>query len=168
MGIIDSVRSVNSPSKAAKLENFDKDQQIAQIYCHRPPDNVGRPVIWFNNAFSGFKANYNNESLLLPKKLNQQVLEFVKEMAMTYDKENDRQDILDSFLSEALGLNFNTVQLSDGSSNDGCLLQNNNYLVAIREIKNEIGLGQSDPFLQASFSYFKFWAQNKINIYMVN
>ena len=168
MDIIDNVASVNSPSKAAKLENFDKDQKMAQIYCHQPPDNVGRPVIWFNRAFSKFKTDYNNENLPLSKKLNQQVLEFVKKMAMTYNNENDRKDVLDLFLSEALGLNFNTIKLSDGSSNDGCLLQNNNYLVAICEMKNEIGLGHSDPFLQASFSYFKFWAQNKVNIYMVN
>ena len=44
---------------------------------------------------------------------------------------------------------------------DGFLVENGRYLVALHEVKNEIGEGGSDPFLQASFSCLNFWKQDK-------
>jgi hypothetical protein len=84
-------------------------------------------------------------------------------MAEPYQCEKDRQEEFNGFLIDALGLNFIPITVDDGSSNDGVLLENDKYLVALREVKNEIGGGGSDPFLQASFSCLNFWKQEKVS-----
>ncbi|CAG8714553.1 12673_t:CDS:2, partial [Funneliformis caledonium] len=74
------------------------------------------------------------------------------------------QQIFNEFLIDVFDLNFISITVDDGSSNNGVLLENDRYLVALYEVKNEIGEGRSDPFLQASFSVLNFWKQNKLCI----
>ncbi|CAH1771492.1 3099_t:CDS:1, partial [Entrophospora sp. SA101] len=57
------------------------------------------------------------------------------------------------------------IKIEDGSSNDGMLMVETacgeNGLRIIHEIKNEIGEGGSDPTIQVTLSYSKYWAQEQ-------
>ena len=164
--IMEAAESILPPSSSARSQNLSKVQKKTEIYCHRPAEFVGQPVLFFHPVFGKFIKNYNNENLEVSRDLCGKVHNFIDIMAQTYQSEKQRQQIFDEFLIDALDLNFIPITVDDGSSNDGVLLENGRHLVALREIKNEIGEGGSDPFLQASFSVLNFWKQNKVSLHV--
>jgi hypothetical protein len=74
--------------------------------------------------------------------------------------EAERITEIDMHLVPLLGHGFDIVE-APGVKSNGVITQQCGYLTAyplVREIKNEIGTGNADPYNQASLLYRKYWA----------
>ena len=169
---------VGPPSSLATRTVFYKKQKELGILCHRPyPEYVGRPVKWYHRIFRNFIKDCIDQAVEPSKDFYNNSFELCNVMARMYNNEKGRCAALNSVL-QLFGMCLVEIKLDDGSSNDGICgkefkIPNPQYpttfrtetaATIIREVKNEIEAATCDPFLQAVFSYSKFWNQEKFEI----
>ena len=128
--------------------------------------NVGPSVVLYNNAFSQFVLEYSDMTKSIEKRFLDLAVEFSAVSSHSYNSEKNRQkplnDCFEKYLSwniQNYTLDFNSCSRPDGlitvSVEKGFITHN--YPVLFLELKNEIGLGNCDPYLQAAWSYAKWW-----------
>lgn len=159
------VRGMGPPSTVAARHEFFKQQRKEIILNGRPPNCVGPPIFLYHEVFSKFSSDFNNENLDLSNGLCAWTSELIETMANEHINEDSRKNAFINHITEFIG-KLLEVRIEDGSSNDGMLLIETacgeNGLRIIHEIKNEIGEGGSDPTIQATLSYSKYWAQEQV------
>jgi hypothetical protein len=158
---------MNSPSVASVHSQYRNYQDLFKN--HRP--NFSWPINFYHNIFNKFLQDYNNKNLVVSEDILKFVGSFVNKMSQVYKVEDGRQEVVDEYICELLKYPLEKRVLSDKSSNDGmirCQIKNGNEktgLTVICELKNEVGAGHSDPYLQGNISYSKYWTQKKVNLH---
>jgi hypothetical protein len=143
------------------MPNFRVEQDKRPVLNGRPSRNFGLPIGLFHDIFNTFEAEWTNQSLPnAGEGLYTTVKHLFKASADIYENASDRLRAIDPHLVDLLGFSF-TVAEAPGVKSDGVLERrcgtSTAYLV-IREVKNEIGTAQSDPYHQGSLAYRKYWA----------
>jgi hypothetical protein len=121
---------------------------------------MGPPIAIYESAFSDFIA-MNQEKMPVPIRPDdyQYVKELLNASSVVYESKEDRVDAITPPLEQLLGFVFTTVELEDGTSNDGTITGTGNgrrkSLLLIREVKNEMG-SSGDPILQVGFSFTRW------------
>ena len=155
------------PSKAAKSANLMKQQKENPIRIGRPHDTCGPPITIYERVFADFRRNMSErkEDLLSPKDY-EAVGNLLVSSSAVYREEKHRQAALMPILRKLLNQSINVVQLEDGTSNgEICTVhvgEGYSALLLLCEFKNEIGSGDCDPSLQASFSFTRWWSQDRV------
>lgn len=156
------------PSHAATSTGLLVAQAESPILNGRPFSAVGPPITIYEPTFSTFRAMNEGK---MPVEIGLDDYEVVKDFLVRssriYSKENLRQSAISTPLSSLLRRVIVTITLADLTSNDGVIQENlgeNACLLLLREIKNEVGSGNGDPSVQASFSYPRWWASPLVRI----
>ena len=155
------------PSKAAKSANLMNQQKENPIRIGRPHDTCGPPITIYEQVFADFCVNMSEtkEGLLSPEDY-QAVGTLLVASSAVYREEKRRQAALTPILGKLVSQSINVVTLDDGTSNDGvCTVhvgEGTSALLLLCEFKNEIGSGECDPSLQASFSFTRWWSQVRV------
>ena len=169
--MVDMFKSVPNPSSAALPQSFTSTQAKADIKCGRPTtEHVGPPLLWYNQVFSKFVTAVADTTIVPTKEECSVVLELCNSMAKVFPNEAECLHAFDYITRDFLEAQFVTTRTGSGGSNDSIVTHNicfeNSVLsylqtaIFVREGKNEIGTGHSDPYLQATFSYLHYWLQD--------
>jgi hypothetical protein len=135
------------------------EQEKRPVLNGRPDYNSGPPVGLFHPVFNVFQAAMR-KPFRGDAKTYSSVKALSRAFAAMYNLEQDRISEIDIHLPLLLGTSFLTVE-APGVKGDGVMTTPCGpaiAYVAIREVKNEIGMGNADPYNQASLAYRKYWA----------
>ena len=163
------------PSKSAKsigyLDYQGGEEPIYDgRYPHRLPiDTRAPPIQLYNPVFGQFLDDIKNEKLEAPIEIIRATASFMHRASAIYEKEVDGASNIDELLNEVIYHSFGKVTSIDKTSPDGIIRtkvlvdgQTKFAALCIREDKNEIGAGGSDPSIQVGLSYGRFWAQDAV------
>ena len=150
-----------SPSSAAGMPAFLTEQVKRPVLNGRPNHNFGPPIGLFHPVFNSFHAAMRSpERFYADTKMYSSVKRLFETFAAIYDTEEKRTYAIDKHLEVLLGSQFIVVE-KPGVKSDGVIFGKCGPFVAyvsIREIKNEIGTANADPYNEGSLSYRKYWA----------
>jgi hypothetical protein len=154
-------RNALAASSAATMPAFRGEQDKRPVLNGRPSHNHGPPVGLFHPVFNSFQAMWKSRTPPhADAKMYTAVKGLFKASADIYATEEKRARAIDRYLTDLIGLAFLTIE-APGVKSDGVVMQScgisTAYLV-IRDINNEIGMGNSDPYNQGSLAYRKYWA----------
>jgi hypothetical protein len=162
------------PSKSSKSGGYRTFQLDDPIYdgryvANRPTDTRAPPVQLYNPIFARFMDDIANNNLEVPTLVIQATARLMDRSSAIYDNEEHRRQAIIADLRDATSRDMPCVVNFDKSAADGTAaaktpVETGYQLAAlsIREDKNEIGDGGSDPSTQASLSYGRFWAQHDV------
>ena len=145
--MISRILSALPPAESAKSSNYIKSQITYSIHDGR------------------YKAEKPRTSIAPPVQLFQATTEYMKAASAVYKTEEERREALTPLLRNILGVNIQMVANADKTTPDGVvemLLGVLLFLILLKEDKNEIGDGGSDPSTQAGLSLGHAWAQAKV------
>ena len=148
-------RQTHTPPSAAVIPLFGIEQRKCPVLNRRPYHNFGPPISLFHPAFNIFQAGV--QGLTPDPETYSTVRELLSASAEIYSTEKERVDSINDPLNELLGRAFRMDE-GPGVKCDGVgvILQEcgkfDAYLV-LRDIKNEIGTGHSDPYNQGRVLY---------------
>lgn len=174
---------LKSDRKAAKSSGYITFQNHGEpIYDGRYPgpyvadqriDTRAPPIQLYNPVFGQFLNGVANKDLEVPTEVVQATARLMNLASAIYQNETQRratiQEELTSALSVAVGIEFyNSV----GTAPDGTVITEipvgqglKPAAICIKEDKNEIGDGGSDPSILAGLSYGQFWAQKDVHAF---
>ena len=154
------------PSTAAKSANLMQQQKKNPIRIGRPHNTCGPPITIYEQVFADFCRNMSERKEGFSPEDYQAVGNLLVASSAVYRQEKRRQATLTRILGKLLSRSIDVVQLEDGTSNDGvCTVhvgEGSSALLLLCEFKNEIGSGECDPSLQASFSFTRWWSQDRV------
>ncbi|KAF8323655.1 kinase-like domain-containing protein, partial [Amanita rubescens] len=163
--------NAKSPSESAKSKEYKTYQHKSPIYDGRydatkPIDTTAPPIQLFHPVFGHFLDDLTND-LCVPPEIAKATIEYMRASSAMYDNEAIRKAALEPHLGRILGNGMGTVMNPDGTWPDGAFsitLTNEicEFAVTlIKEEKNNIGDGGSDPSTQVGLSMARFWAQDQ-------
>ena len=162
------------PSKSSKSGGYRTFQLDDPIYdgryvANRATDTRAAPVQLYNPIFARFLDDIANNNLEVPTLVIRATARLMDRSSAIYDNEELRRQAISADLRDATSWDMPYVVNFDKSAADGTAASKTpvetGYQLAalsIREDKNEIGDGGSDPSTQASLSYGRFWAQHDV------
>ncbi|PBK82074.1 hypothetical protein ARMGADRAFT_1090628 [Armillaria gallica] len=120
--------------------------------------------------------DFANEDLPVPQEVILSTVEVVNKSSAIYSGskkgEKYRRENLGPCLSAAIGHSIEHISNADGTELDGTILHRpanvaNGESVALllSEIKDEMGMGGSNPSIQGGLSVHHFWAQRNCTTY---
>lgn len=157
------------PSRAAQPSHLILAQRDNPILNGRPFDARGPPVTLFEEVFSTFQRAMSGErqELEISSEYHQHVITFLLNSSKMYPTELGREQALKLTLRELLGLDIYQEALPDRTQSDGvCTIDAKpgcRALLLLLELKNEIGKGDCDPSVQASFSFSRWWSRDMVS-----
>jgi hypothetical protein len=148
---------------------YQKSQIAYSIHDGRynanaPRSTVGLPVELFNSAFGYFLDDIRCDGGI-PDDFVRSVIAYMQATSANYPDELTRRATLTPLLNSILGCNIQTVENDDGTRPDGILEGHTllgMFILLLKEDKNELGDGQSDPSRQAILSAARTWVQAKV------
>ncbi|KAG8756164.1 hypothetical protein FRC11_005495 [Ceratobasidium sp. 423] len=157
-------RDAPSASAAAAHQAFEEQQarDLIPIYNGRPQNRTELPIQLFHPAFDFFATQLKQSGDLTP--LEYQTVEKVLFSSQAfYDVEKTRWKALKERLSAVVGYQIHVDPIAKYESN-GVVTFAETYFErkaygVIIEIKNEIGTGDSDPWVRGAQSYSRYWSQ---------
>ncbi|GES85519.1 hypothetical protein RCL_jg6534.t2 [Rhizophagus clarus] len=93
----------NNPLVGANPKNFFRNQQTNPILNGRPLANTGPPITLYNDAFSLFLNNFNDENLIIPPDFLKWADKLILEATNNYNNEEEWNEKMREILSERLG-----------------------------------------------------------------
>jgi hypothetical protein len=175
--LVKTTRAGPTPSAQAKSNIYAKMQESTHpIYDGRYADGHLRdtltlPAMFYHSAFAQFLDDIGDPKFDVPDHKIQASNDFITKSSFIYSSEDERRDAFLSHLNQAIGHTFLTLSNSDKTQPDGVVPLNpasldvqsfrlvaDAILLALREDKNEIGMGGSDPSVQGVLSTRRFWA----------
>ncbi|KAI5122482.1 hypothetical protein M0805_001392 [Coniferiporia weirii] len=163
---VEMAQRAPTPSSAAAMPTFLKQQTRRPVLNGRPYNNYGLPVGLFHPVFDSFQAAMKEDVCYPDAETYASVKELFVASADIYMTEDRRISAINRHLAPLLGSEFTNVRAPYVES-DGVIVQRcnlfNAYLV-IREVKNEIGMARSDPYNEGSLSYRRYWADEEQDI----
>ena len=148
-----------APSKSAEPENYTKSQLAYSIYdgrydAKKARTSVAPPVELFHPAFAQFLDDSRSD-LAPPDEIVRTTVAYMKAASAIYPSEAQRQNKLKPILGKMLDVTIQSIMNEDKTIPDGIVEGEKNlmlFLVFLKEEKNEIGEGGSDPSTQAGLS----------------
>jgi hypothetical protein len=125
----------------------------------------------YNEVFSKFLFDYNDEDLEPSARLCRWTIKFIRSMTDIYGDEDGRETAFQDFIGKLTNESLTKQSTTDGFGNDGmieCRTAIGEVLIVNIEIKNEVGTGNCDPYIQGIFSYSKYWARDKVTFYAID
>jgi hypothetical protein len=122
----------------------------------------------FHPVFGHFLDDLSND-LCVPPEIAKATVGYMRASSAMYDNEAIRRAALEPHLGRILGNGMGTVVNPDGTWPDGAFsitLTNEiceSAVTLIKEEKNNIGDGGSDPSTQVGLSMARFWAQDQVD-----
>lgn len=170
-------RKRRSPSSGARISELMKTQtptRLDAIYNYRPLDLAPPPIIIYHPAFARFARAMSHP--LDPdnpytRKEVQTAREFIQLSSKLYGDDVSRQRAITDALSDAVGggiLDRAPLDYSSGSFEpDGVIHMDTSFegfipVVAITQVKNEIGTGGCDPLAQAECAYVAVYTSREV------
>ena len=101
----------------------------------------------------------------VPDDIIRQTTDYMKTASAIYKTEQERRSALTPLLCKILGVDIQTIQNEDNTMPDGIVenvIMEARSLLLLKEDKNEIGDGGSDPSTQGGLSAGRSWAQPRV------
>ena len=170
------------PSKSAKSSGYNTFQLGDPIYdgryiAKRATDTRAPPIQLYHPTFAQFLDDISNKDFEVPDIVIRATARFMNCSSAIYETEDLRKRAFSADLTDAISTAMATIINLDKTWADGIVVTKTPVgtghqlaAVSIREDKNEIGEGGSDPSTQASLSYGRFWAQPDVcpaNLYLL-
>ena len=170
-----------SPSAGAKLEEFCSQQgdTLRAFYDGRyrfhknaVQDRIVPPVELYCSPFARFKARLSDPTFEVPDDIESLTADFMFESSALFEDEDQRFDRLTPQLEGILGIKFMCVDITKAQSGgrgggrpDGIVFDmvgdsdggRHEVVLAVKEEKNEPGMGGCDPAVQGALSLQKVW-----------
>ncbi|CAE6506478.1 unnamed protein product [Rhizoctonia solani] len=163
----EAFRDAPSASAAAHRSAFEKQQEkgIIPIYNGRPYGRTAIPVQLFHPVFDYFTAQLSQKDELSTSKYVA-VENLLLASQGLYASEPARWKVIKDLLTAAIGYPVYKDDISRCQS-DGVVTftQKDSAYKAygiVLELKNEIGTGHSDPWVQAAQSFARYWSEEKM------
>ena len=165
------------PYKAAKSSGYMTFQRQGEpIYDGRYPalpaeriDTRAPPIQLYNPVFGQFLGDIANKDLEVPTEVILATSRFMDLASGIYKDEDHRTLVLQKELMAAISVVIHKVDNIDMTKPDSIVTtevlvggESKLAAICIKEDKNEIGDGNSDPSIQAGLSYGRFWAQKNV------
>jgi hypothetical protein len=151
-----------SASLSSKPTHIEARQRVAPVLNGRPFEQRGASIHLYHHVFTDFENGLEADDPI-PRETRENVQKFIKASSAVYAREDARFDAIELIINDLLGWELIATR-SKKVTSDGVIRFSRNrftgYLL-ILEVKNEIGTGGSDPFLQASFAYQLYHAPQK-------
>jgi hypothetical protein len=148
-----------------KFPAFKNEQQKRPIMNGHPMENHGLPVHLFHPAFSQFQHTLADRNIVLTTANYAETHEYISVSAELYDREPLQQKAILNSLNTAIHFDLLDINL-DGTTPDGSIVTptagNHNVIAGFYELKNEIGMGNSDPAIEGALSYRKAWVADEV------
>ncbi|CAE7183802.1 unnamed protein product [Rhizoctonia solani] len=154
-----------SASDAAVHAEFKEQQNKGDIpiYNGRPLRLTEIPIQLFHPAFDLFEAKLNVSAG--PTARDYQAVESLLIGSQElYDTDTTRWRVISGLLSAMLGYPIDSINRGETG---GVVVFSKKYSIrkaygVIIEVKNEIGTGSSDPWIQGAQSYSRYWSQEEM------
>ncbi|KAF8597082.1 hypothetical protein BDV93DRAFT_479692 [Ceratobasidium sp. AG-I] len=165
---VSAFRDGSSASAAAGVSDFIKQQtnDTKPIYNGRPYSRTALPVHLYHHAFEQFATKLKATENLSAARYAA-VEKLLYNSQRLYPTEAERWDAIQPFLAAAIGHVITHKPIpkcqADGVVTFDHLASGQCVFPVIIEIKNEIGTGGSDPWIQAAESYAIYWSQEKLS-----
>ena len=174
--VIALARRRESPSAGSKLSALLDTQRIERedaIHNYRPPNLVGPPIQIFNPAFAMFIREMSKpyDTMEFTAGELSKALDFIDVSLDYYTDESYRRSKVDDL--QVLGRLDSLDKLFDPKSTGPagivtvmCPTGKREAVICLIEMKNEIGLGGSDPIAQAECGYVLICSSNKVTSFL--
>ena len=152
------------PSASTFSRNLWSKTKDHRLVYHRPiPNPSVVPIELRLPVFARFVENVGKPSLIIPNDTMRSIEEFLAEMCAGFDGEAVRASRVRELLHSVLGVPIK-IAVVQGCKTDGSILSGPTYtgMILNVEVKNELGEGGGDPFLQNWIYQAKFWADNRL------
>ncbi|CAE7056366.1 unnamed protein product [Rhizoctonia solani] len=163
---LDNLGEINS-SQAAKHSNFRVQQRKnGHILNGRPASLAGPPTVLYHPVFGRFLKNLQSPEPLSANNYKDTDKYFVASQDLYAEEQSRKPDsarksaVRDGSTRDLLGPLLGGLLVNAGEPGthpDGVAVTDNAVWCMIMEMKNEIGMGGSDPSIQASESYARVW-----------
>lgn len=151
------------PSAASFSHGQWTKTKDGRFIYHRPKPNPSVvPIELRLPVFAHFIENVQKPSLIIPDVRMRAIEEFFTAMCASFDNEDLRASRARELLEQVLGVTIKKAAVQAGTT-DGSFLSGGAHIGFIMnlEVKNELGQGGGDPFLQNWNYQAKFWASNR-------
>jgi len=162
-----------TPSNAAKSTEYNKIQgsQTAILDGRFNPikyeDTSAPPIELYHPAFGKFSALARDPALEVPDDILQSTARFLRRVSGISTNEALRIRMQREILAKILGVAFECISNSDSTSSDYISVHPTKWHInaapIVCEIKSELGQGGSDPSVQVSFSYARFYCLKEVS-----
>lgn len=147
----------DTPSQGAYHRRLLSQQKSAPVLNGRPFEYSGPPLGLYHPVFNAFEEGLKADDPI-PLDTRRYTRRYIEVSAGVYQNEAERMQASRSILDELFGGELHAV-ISTKVESDGVILATcvmwDGYIL-IFEMKNEIGTGNVDPFVQASLAYQKY------------
>jgi len=157
------------PADSAKSSVYPKSQIAYSIYdgrykAEKPRTSIAPPVQLFHPAFGHFLDDIRSNSPLSDD-IIRRTTDYMQAASAIYKNEDERRNRLTPLLCKILGVDVQKILNEDKTNPDGIvekLFDKARSLLLLKEEKNEVGEGGSDPSTQAGLSTGRCWAQPRV------
>src|SRR5262249_11498977 len=117
-----------------------------------------------NNAFNVFLKTYEDDQLAMTPSHMSSTFHFIVQMADIYTTEDNRQMVLNMFLSTLLNdpIRFGAIEGGSMVEVDVSCVNLGKAATIIIETRNEFCVGAVDPIFQGIVTYCKYFSQQQV------
>ncbi|KAH9960083.1 hypothetical protein BJV74DRAFT_954596 [Russula compacta] len=156
-----------TPSNAAKSTEYNRIQGSRTAILDgrfnnlKFADTSAPPIELYHPAFGKFSTRARDSAVDVPDEILQSTARFLRRVSAISTNESRRDSESRGILAEILGIAFEHISNSDTTSSDFISIHTTKWHInaapIICEIKSELGQGGSDPSVQSSFSFARFY-----------
>jgi hypothetical protein len=169
---VKGVMNGKTPSAAAKSVAYNSiqaspsmgllDGRVARV----GPSTATLPIQIYHPVFGHFLQRCNNTTLAIPEDVLCNTAALIRSVSKISTKEAPRDAETRAILAQILAVGLEHVSNQDKTSADYMSLaptpMNINAASSIKEVKGELGIGGSDPSVQCSFSFSRFYCGDEV------
>ena len=164
--VIEGALRAPSPESAAAFNRFVREQERRPIWNGRPSMNRGIPIQLYHPSFAKFlrvTRKDTGEINLTPADYSATHSLF-HSSAMLYIDKAERLKAISIFIDKAIGYMISSLYIPGVKASGAyrVLCDDIYALVALKEIKNEIGTGGRDPSHQCGMGFRYYYAQENV------
>ncbi|KAF9024274.1 hypothetical protein BDZ89DRAFT_1069246 [Hymenopellis radicata] len=159
-----------TPSVNARSTEYKKTQHTSNALLdgrlapeYDAPTTTAPPVELYNPVFASFKARANDLTLDVPDDICRLTAKLFRELAVISVQDEPRDASSRETLAKILNVGLETIESQDNTKTDFMSTRLSygqcNAAPVIFEVKAELASGGSDPSVQVSFSYRRFWCE---------
>ncbi|KAJ3733131.1 hypothetical protein DFJ43DRAFT_1069382 [Lentinula guzmanii] len=168
---VKGVMEGKTPSVAAKSTNYNEIQGSdiplldGRFNGRAGGQTVAPPIEIYHPVFGAFSKRREDPELEVPSDVLRHTASLLRSVSKISVQETPRDSETRGILAKILGVSFEHVVNTDETSCEFMCVQHTpqsiNAAPALFQIKGELGAGGSDPSVQASFSYARFYCNLK-------
>lgn len=163
-----------TPSVAAKSNNYNDNQASdislldGRFNAQDYQQTAGPPIELYHRVFADFSFHSRNTDTI-PEDVIRLTAKLMRSLSGISVQEKSRDTDTRKILNTILGIGLETVYNQDKTSSDYAALCPTPFHVnaapLIMEVKGELGLGGSDPSVQSSFSFTRFYVSDEVSLF---